>query len=249
MKQEIGFEILDGYPAQAVVPGEQSGFLYFLGKRMVDIAGAALALIVLLPAMLVIMLLIVLDSKGSPFFIQERVGAKRIFSWRRSTWKMTHFRCFKFRTMVSRADPGLHKAYIQALINNDNDEMNHLQGKETNERKLVHDPRVTRIGRFLRKFSLDELPQFWNVLIGDMSLVGPRPAIPYEIEMYQPWHFARLQAKPGLTGLWQVTARSSASFDEMIRLDIQYIEQQNLWLDLKIILKTPITVIKCKGAH
>jgi len=107
---------------------------------------------------------------------------------------------------------------------------------------------VTWLGKLLRRSSLDELPQLWNVLKGDMSLVGPRPPIPYEVEMYEPWHHQRLAADPGLTGLWQVTARSSANFDEMVRLDIWYIEHQSLWLDLKILLKTPWVVVTSKGA-
>jgi lipopolysaccharide/colanic/teichoic acid biosynthesis glycosyltransferase len=113
---------------------------------------------------------------------------------------------------------------------------------------LTEDPRVTRLGKFLRKSSIDELPQLWNVLRGDMSIVGPRPPIPYEVEMYKPWHRKRLMAKPGLTGLWQVTARSSADFDEMVRMDIWYIEHQSLWLDLRILLKTPLSVMSMEGA-
>jgi lipopolysaccharide/colanic/teichoic acid biosynthesis glycosyltransferase len=113
---------------------------------------------------------------------------------------------------------------------------------------LIHDPRVTRVGKFLRKSSLDELPQLWNIFRGEMSLVGPRPAIPYEVEEYQRWHLRRLEAMSGLTGLWQVTARSSANFDEIIRLDIEYIENQSFLLDIKILLKTPFVVLRGKGA-
>jgi lipopolysaccharide/colanic/teichoic acid biosynthesis glycosyltransferase len=116
-------------------------------------------------------------------------------------------------------------------------------------RKLVKDARVTTLGRFLRKSSLDELPQFWNVLKGDMSLVGPRPPIPYEVEMYRDWHHERLAAQPGVTGLWQVTARSSADFDEMVRLDIHYVEHLSFWLDLKILIMTPLAVLNGNGAE
>jgi lipopolysaccharide/colanic/teichoic acid biosynthesis glycosyltransferase len=123
-----------------------------------------------------------------------------------------------------------------------------MQGGDTQIRKLVNDPRVTRIGRFLRKSSIDEIPQFINVVKGEMSLVGPRPAIPYEVEMYKPWHCRRLETIPGITGLWQVTARSLVDFDEIINLDIQYIDQQSFWLDLKILIKTPKAVLFCKGA-
>ena len=124
-----------------------------------------------------------------------------------------------------------------------------MEGDDNSTHKMIKDPRVTRLGRILRKASLDELPQLWNILIGEMSLVGPRPAILYELAEYRPWHFQRLQAKPGLSGLWQVTARSSVEFDEMVKLDIEYIKHQSLWLDLKIILKTPIVVLSGKGAH
>jgi lipopolysaccharide/colanic/teichoic acid biosynthesis glycosyltransferase len=114
--------------------------------------------------------------------------------------------------------------------------------------KLVHDPRVTRLGRFLRKTSLDELPQLWNVLKGDMSLVGPRPSIPYEVELYEPWQRRRLETLPGITGLWQATARSASSFEESVKMDIWYIDHQSLWLDLKILLLTPLAVLSSRGA-
>ncbi len=150
--------------------------------------------------------------------------------------------------MVCNADPSLHRSYIKALINNDHESLAMMQGGDTQIRKLVNDHRVTRIGRFLRKSSIDEIPQFINVVKGEMSLVGPRPAIPYEVEMYKPWHYRRLETKPGITGLWQVTARSLVDFDEIINLDIQYIDQQSFWLDLKILMKTPKAVLFCKGA-
>jgi len=150
--------------------------------------------------------------------------------------------------MVCNADSSLHKSYIKALINNDCKSMAALQGEYTKIRKLTHDPRVTRLGKILRKSSIDEIPQFFNVLKGEMSLVGPRPAIPYEVEMYKPWHYRRLETKPGITGLWQVTARCTADFDEIISLDIQYVDQQSFWLDLKILIKTPLAVLSCKGA-
>jgi len=150
--------------------------------------------------------------------------------------------------MQSKADPAIHKAYIAALINNDQVKIAEIQHGDDHIQKLVHDPRVTRLGRLLRRTSLDELPQLWNVLRGDMSLVGPRPSIPYELDLYKPWHLRRLNAKPGLTGLWQITARCSVGFDEMIRLDIDYIEHASFWLDLKILMKTPQVVLSCKGA-
>jgi lipopolysaccharide/colanic/teichoic acid biosynthesis glycosyltransferase len=127
--------------------------------------------------------------------------------------------------------------------------MSALQGESTQIRKLVNDPRVTRPGKLLRKLSLDELPQFWNVLRGDMSVVGPRPAIPYEVKMYKPWHRRRLDAQPGITGLQQIIARSTADFDQQVQLDIKYIEHQSIWQDIIIILKTPFVILSTKGAE
>jgi lipopolysaccharide/colanic/teichoic acid biosynthesis glycosyltransferase len=147
------------------------------------------------------------------------------------------------------ADPSIHQAFVKALIENDEAKMTALQGVPTQPRKLVNDSRITRPGKFLRKSSIDELPQLLNVILGDMSLIGPRPAIPYEVEMYKSWHFRRLEAQPGLTGLQQVTARCTADFDQQVRLDIEYIDNQSLWLDVKIIFKTPLAVISTTGAH
>jgi lipopolysaccharide/colanic/teichoic acid biosynthesis glycosyltransferase len=209
---------------------------------------ATVASVFLSPLMFLIAVLIKLDNPGPVFFIQERVGARRMSRNGVSYWQQCFFRCYKFRTMICNADPSIHQAYVKALMRNDCEGMAALQGQPTQINKLVNDPRVTRLGRILRKCSLDELPQLINVLKGEMSLVGPRPAIPYEVEMYKPWQSRRLETQPGMTGLWQVTARSTATFDEIIMLDIQYIEQQSLWLDLKILLKTPLVVISCKGA-
>ncbi|MCB2180226.1 sugar transferase [bacterium] len=205
-------------------------------------------LILFAPIMLLVTILISIDSPGSPIFVQKRVGAKYRFKDGAISWNLVEFPCYKFRTMAVDSESSLHKAYMSAFIHNDQDQLKNLQGKETAMMKLVADPRVTRIGSFLRKFSIDEMPQFINVFLGDMSLVGPRPAIPYEVEMYSDTHMKRLNAKPGLTGLWQVTARSSVNFDEMVELDVQYVEQKSLWLDLKILFMTPFVVISTKGA-
>jgi lipopolysaccharide/colanic/teichoic acid biosynthesis glycosyltransferase len=151
--------------------------------------------------------------------------------------------------MYDGADALIHKKYVEAYINNDEGQMVDCQGEDTKIRKLINDPRITKLGKILRKTSLDELPQFWNVFRGDMSLVGPRPAIPYEIPLYKQWHLNRLQGKPGLSGLWQVTARSSTDFDEMVHLDIEYLKNQSIWLNLFIIMKTPFIVISGRGAH
>ena len=209
--------------------------LYLVTKRAVDIAGSTLGLVIAVPLFLAIALAIKLTSKGPVFFRQKRIG---------------HFGkpfvFLKFRSMYLNNDPKIHLDYIRQLIS----------GKaETQPRnghsvyKLTADPRVTRVGAFLRRTSLDELPQFINVLRGEMSLVGPRPPIPYEVDTYQAWHRRRvLEAKPGITGLWQVSGRSRVGFDEMVRLDVRYAMQRSFWLDLKILLLTPRAVILGDGA-
>ena len=240
-----GIRDLDPYAVGTVNDGRIG---YYASKRILDFCLAIIASVLLSPLMVLIAVLIKLDTSGPVFFIQERVGARRMSRNGVSYWQQCIFRCYKFRTMICNADPSIHQAYVKALIQNDCEQMAALQGQPTPITKLINDPRVTRFGRFLRKCSLDELPQLINILKGEMSLVGPRPAIPYEVEMYKPWQRGRLETKPGVTGLWQVTARSTATFDEIIKLDIQYIEKQSLWLDLNILLKTPLVVISCKGA-
>jgi lipopolysaccharide/colanic/teichoic acid biosynthesis glycosyltransferase len=248
MRQDITFDISPTMGNQAVFPMSERRRLYFASKRILDFVFALLALISLFPVMILVAILIKLDSSGPIFFKQDRVSVRQK-SFNKATYlQRITFRCYKFRTMICNADPAIHKSYIKALIDNDPESMAALQGGDTQTRKLTHDPRVTRLGRILRKSSLDEIPQFINVLKGEMSLVGPRPAIPYELEMYKPWHFKRLETKPGITGLWQVTARSTADFDEIVKLDIQYIERQSFLMDLEILLKTPYAVISCKGA-
>jgi lipopolysaccharide/colanic/teichoic acid biosynthesis glycosyltransferase len=222
---------------------------YYLLKRILDLVLTISALIILAPVIVLIALLVRLDSPGPAIFRQARMGVKRRSHKGKSAWEPAEFACNKFRTMVYNADSSLHKEYIKAFINYKPQTMAVMQGEDKSILKLVNDPRVTRLGRILRKTSLDELPQLWNVLTGEMSLVGPRPAILYELEDYEPWHFQRLQATPGLSGLWQVTARSSVEFDEMVKLDIEYIKHQSIWLDIKIILKTPIIVLSGTGAH
>jgi lipopolysaccharide/colanic/teichoic acid biosynthesis glycosyltransferase len=226
----------------------QDRHIYYLLKRAMDVLLTIPALLVLIPVMAVIALLIAIDSPGPVFFIQKRVKSKRLYSLGGWHWEMVEFPCYKFRTMYHNCDQRLHQAYVSAFIKNDVQEMAKIQGKNTQVRKLVNDPRVTRMGTWLRKTSLDELPQFINVLLGDMSLVGPRPPIPYEVEIYSPWHYKRMNTPVGLTGLWQVSKRSACDFDEMVRMDIEYIQNQSLGLDLEIIFKTPLAVFKKKGA-
>lgn len=239
---------------------------YYIAKRIMDILIASFLLLLFSPLMLLIALLIFVYSPGPVFFIQERVGARRYRIGNKIYWKQENFKCYKFRTMRINADSSIHQAYIKALIENNQKEMQAVQNAATRPRKsmpkeqlaalqnaptqpkkIVDDARVITPGIYLRKLSLDELPQFWNVLLGDMSLVGPRPAIPYEVEMFKPWHLQRLQAQPGITGLQQVTARNTKDFDEQVELDIDYIKKQSLWFDIKIALKTPLAIFSAKG--
>jgi lipopolysaccharide/colanic/teichoic acid biosynthesis glycosyltransferase len=244
----MNIELLREFDSQALNYSIHERKFYYFIKRLVDIVIAATLLVLLSPVMLVVAILIKLDSPGPVIFIQERVGAKMCYHDGKLYWQREVFPCYKFRTMVASADPALHKSFVKHFIKNDKENMATYQESGDTTRKLVKDPRVTRIGSFLRKSSLDEVPQLWNVLRNEMSMVGPRPPIPYEVDLYKEWHYQRLLAKPGLTGWWQVTARSSVDFDEMVELDIEYIENQSIWLDLKIILMTPFAVISLKGA-
>ncbi len=246
--EQVSLDLLWKFDPLALSTLGRDRAYYHFFKRVLDVSVAALALVILSPVMAVIALAIILDSGWPVIFAQERVGARR---WTRegySYWRRTPFTLYKFRSMVQNADPSMHKAFTKAFIHNDHQGLAALQDDDIKVRKLMSDPRVTRMGWILRRSSLDELPQLWNVLKGDMSLVGPRPPIAYEVDEYKSWHHRRLGAKPGLTGLWQVTARSSADFDEMVWLDIQYIGNQSFWLDLKIMLKTPLAVLSGKGA-
>ncbi len=206
-------------------------------KRTIDIVGSLVALILLFPLFIAIAVVIKLTSKGPVFFKQVRVGQYGV-----------KFTFLKFRSMYSQSNPKIHQDFVRRLIS----------GKEDctvpdNHRvvyKIQNDPRVTDVGRFLRKTSLDELPQFFNVLKGEMSLVGPRPPIPYEVDAYEIWHRRRiLEVRPGITGLWQVEGRSSIKFDDMVRLDLKYAKTWSPWLDIKILLRTPQAVLRGHGAY
>ncbi|NLE50144.1 MAG: sugar transferase [Chloroflexi bacterium] len=222
--------------------------LYYGFKRVLDVIGAFCALFVLAPVFAVIAVWIKLDSSGPVIYRQQRVGSRRVVKEGRVTWETHTFTFYKFRSMYQDTDCALHRAFVEAFIDGDETRMADLNGHNATVRKLTDDPRVTHVGRFLRRCSLDELPQFWNVLKGDMALVGPRPPLPYEVEKYKTWHHLRFHALPGLTGLWQVAARSSAEFDEMVQLDLWYIQHQSLWLDIKILLRTPLAVCRGQGA-
>lgn len=207
-------------------------------KRVIDIVGSSALLFLLSPLLAAIALAIKLTSKGSVIFQQGRVGQ---FGKR--------FKCLKFRSMYANNNPKIHQEYVQRFISGQAGSDNAEPGKAT-VYKITDDPRVTRIGRFLRKTSLDELPQLWNVLTGEMSLVGPRPPLPYEFEIYEVWHRRRvLEVKPGVTGLWQVSGRSRTCFDDMVRLDLRYSQSWSLWLDLKILIATPRAALGGEGAY
>ena len=206
-----------------------------VAKRALDIAGSAAFLLAFWPVFLLVAAAVKLTSRGPVLFRQLRVGkAGRPFTM------------LKFRTMHVNADPRIHREYVENFIQHG--------GAATSGNdavfKLVNDPRVTPVGDFLRKSSLDELPQFWNVLRGEMSLVGPRPPVSYEVARYKRWHRRRvLEVKPGITGFWQVTGRSQTSFDDMVRLDLRYAANNSVWTDIKILLATPRAVLSGKGAR
>jgi len=207
-------------------------------KRCLDLLGAGVALAVFSPFFIAIAAAIKATSKGPVIFRQTRIGLHG-----------QPFTFLKFRSMYIDGDEALHIDYIKQFINGSPAGAG-AQTEGNGVYKLTKDPRVTPVGRLIRKSSFDELPQFINVLKGDMSLVGPRPPLPYECDLYDTWHKRRLrQVKPGITGLWQVHGRSSTTFDDMVRLDLKYIAERSLWMDIKIMVKTPGAVISCKGAY
>ncbi len=251
----------DDYPASAGIswyafpgdtpddgpPGRNTGLFYDssvrgvrrlqrLVKRLVDIAGGLFGIALFSPLFVLIPLLIKLTSRGPVLFRQRRIGANG-----------RHFTFLKFRSMYIHSDESMHRTYVTRFIHGQVDTDD--EGAPT-VFKITTDPRVTPIGRLLRRTSLDELPQFFNVLKGDMSLVGPRPAIPYEIDEYELWHRRRLMgAKPGITGLWQVEGRSATTFDGMVRMDIEYLDQWSVWSDVKLIARTPLAMMLSRGAY
>jgi diguanylate cyclase (GGDEF)-like protein len=207
-------------------------------KRLIDFLGAAVGLFIFAPVILLIALAIKITSSGPVLFRQERLG-----------YMGKKFMFLKFRSMCHKCDDSIHKEYMAKFINKQNEKHSDKSGA-CSYHKMTDDPRITPLGRILRKTSLDELPQLYNVLCGEMSLVGPRPPIAYEVDRYCSWHKRRiLEVKPGITGLWQVEGRSTLSFDEAVRLDIQYAENWNLLLDLKLILKTFKVVFSGMGAY
>ena len=214
---------LNAFPASSLRP-RKPGRVALALKRSVDVGLSLLSLTLLAPLMALLAVLIRMDSSGPSFYISERIG-KRGYP----------FRCFKFRTMVEDAE---------SL----KDSLAAINERDSVIFKLSNDPRVTRFGSFLRRYSLDELPQLLNVLLGDMSLVGPRPPVAAEVEMYEPEHFVRLEVLPGLTGLWQVLSRRDPSFANYISLDRAYVENWTFWLDIKILVRTAGTVLRGTGS-
>jgi len=217
---------------------EKKKKLSLLLKRVMDVLGAAVALVLLSPVFLLLAVVVKLTSKGPVFFRQQRVGRYGV-----------PFEFLKFRSMHVSTDAAIHREYVKKFIaGKTTPSGSNPEAKVTY--KITNDPRVTWIGKIMRRTSLDEIPQFWNVLEGQMSLVGPRPPIPYELETYDIWHRRRLlESRPGITGLWQVHGRSRATFDEMVRLDLQYSRMWSPMLDVKILLQTPRAVLSGDGAY
>ena len=207
-------------------------------KRLVDIVGSIIGLILFAPIFLMVALAVKLTSKGPVFYCQERIGKHG-----------KPFTFLKFRSMYVNNDSAIHQEYVKRLIAGKAEPTASTEDGD-GVYKITADRRITPLGNLLRRTSVDELPQFINVLRGEMSLVGPRPPLPYEVEAYDIWHRARLlEAKPGITGLWQVNGRSRVKFDEMVRLDIRYARTWSIWLDIKILLRTPHAVLIGEGAY
>lgn len=230
------------FQRELAVPNADS--LYLSLKRLLDIVLASVLLLLLAPVMVCIAIAIVLDSPGPIIFRQKRV----LGGWPEDEEDPQEqaFAFFKFRSMYHNSDEGLHRRYVERLISGRAD---CVEDSGRKLYKLGRDPRITRVGRFLRKSSLDELPQLVNILRGEMSFVGPRPAIPYEVVQYKAWHLQRLTVMQGLTGLWQVMGRSELSFDEMVQLDIEYARRRSFWLDLQIIFATIPAVLRGRGVR
>lgn len=218
---------------------------YYFAKRALDLFVVVFAGIWLLPLFLIITILIKLDSPGPAFFVHDRIGTRRSTHGKKVIWEICKFPMVKFRSMVHNADQSLHEEHVKAYVEGSLAEVE----SDCSNFKLVDDPRITRVGRFLRKTSLDELPQLINVLRGEMSLVGPRPVPEYEVAYYDDEHYERLTVLPGMTGLWQIEGRGDLSFNEMIDMDIRYVHNCSIWQDIKILLLTVPATIAGRGAE
>lgn len=199
--------------------------VYEIFKRIIDIIGAGLGLILLSPIIAIVACAVKVTSKGPIFFSQKRVGKNGEL-----------FEMYKFRSMVVNAEE----------LKENLEDQNEMSGPMF---KIKDDPRITKVGKFIRKTSIDELPQLWNILKGDMSLVGPRPSLPKEVEQFDNWMFKRLSVRPGLTCYWQVSGRNNIDFEDWMKLDVKYVEERNIWIDIKLIFKTIFVLFGDKNAH
>jgi lipopolysaccharide/colanic/teichoic acid biosynthesis glycosyltransferase len=231
-----------------LIGARRGGTAYFACKRVIDVALVILLSPLVVPVVLLLCVIVRLDSPGPPIFTQQRIGARRVRRDGASEWELRPFRFYKLRTMAHNADPALHRTYLDAYITGDVEAIQRLNGRSDGSYKMAKDPRITRVGATIRALSLDELPQLWNVLKGDMSLVGPRPPIDYELERYTPSQMQRLAGPAGLTGAWQVNGRSALTFEEMVDLDTSYLARRSLLLDLTILVRTLGVVVSRKGA-
>lgn len=214
-------------------------------KRAVDLTASLVLLVLLAPLLILVAVAIKIDSRGPVLFHQDRVGAKRSVRDGAIVWEATTFRMHKFRSMFSDVDDEVHSKHVKAFVQGAAE----ASGKDGSTFKLVDDPRATRVGRIIRRTSIDELPQLLNVVAGEMSVVGPRPLPIYEVEHHEPPQMERLHALPGITGFWQVFGRGKVRFEEMIRMDLYYVRNQSLWLDLKLLALTIPAVLSGRGAE
>jgi lipopolysaccharide/colanic/teichoic acid biosynthesis glycosyltransferase len=248
-----GLDVSDVALPSRFPPGDVAyvgGSGYHVAKRALDVVLSGALLMLVSPVLLLVALAIKLDDAGPAIFAQERVRGRRVRQDGAWTWILQPFTIYKFRTMRMDADPSLHRNYMKAYLTGDEERLSALRPgrREGDSYRPAHDPRVTRVGPILRRLSLDELPQLWNVLRGDMSLVGPRPPLPYEVEMYEGHYLRRLASRPGITGWAQVRGRTTIGMEQTVRLDLEYIARQSLWLDLKILLLTVPVVLMQRGA-
>ena len=227
-------------------PGSRNrkAIFYYVSKRLMDLVLGCAFLILFTPLMLLTAILIKLDSPGPAFFVQPRAGSRRRSTGGRDQWDVRIFSCYKFRSMQACANPTVHINRVREFV-----EGQELLPGVNSRYKLGNDARVTRVGRILRRTSIDELPQLFNVLKGEMSLVGPRPVPTYEVGLYKERHYERLAALPGMTGLWQTKGRGIVSFEEMVRMDVEYVRNASPWLDLKCLLLTIPAVLCGRGAE
>jgi lipopolysaccharide/colanic/teichoic acid biosynthesis glycosyltransferase len=245
--ETLGERLDAGHVRIGAVAGKEAAVLYLVAKRMLDVLVGLAVLTALLPILAVIAVAVLVDSGRPLFFVQRRVGARARREAGRWHWQLRTFSMIKFRTMVAGADhQSSHREFVTTFVTGERP----AGGADETPFKLSADARVTRVGRWLRATSLDELPQLLNVVLGDMSLVGPRPVPLYEVAAYHDHaHFARLAGMPGITGPWQVKGRGVASFEEMLSMDVEYLRAQSLWLDLQLLARTLPCVFSRRGAR